>query len=242
MFRYITLTILAASAAALVAPRSPEPSPPPIIVTEPTPAVGQPQPVAHEAPAADAVSAEASSKPATEASAATHLVSADAAPYGYCPHCGAPGKTREKRINGNDTCDNGHVYPSRSAVDEAKGTQRTKACECVNCICDPCVCGPSKGFRPGIPSEPEPERFDYEPQVPHYRSTTAGWVPCKMLTASEARELNATIMRATQPATKPATQTAPVTTYSYPAYQQGNCANGQCGVGYSRGGLFGRRW
>lgn len=34
---------------------------------------------------------------------------------GYCPHCGAAGVQREKRPNGNDTCENGHVYPSRAA-------------------------------------------------------------------------------------------------------------------------------
>lgn len=38
--------------------------------------------------------------------------------YGYCPHCGAPGKNRERRINGNDTCENGHVYPSKSSLKE----------------------------------------------------------------------------------------------------------------------------
>ena len=38
--------------------------------------------------------------------------------YGYCPHCGAPGKTRERRPNGNDTCENGHVYPSSAALKE----------------------------------------------------------------------------------------------------------------------------
>lgn len=37
-------------------------------------------------------------------------------PYGYCPACGAPGKTRERRPNGNDTCENGHTYPSAQAT------------------------------------------------------------------------------------------------------------------------------
>lgn len=36
--------------------------------------------------------------------------------YGRCPHCGAPGIQRERRPNGNDTCANGHVYPSSAAV------------------------------------------------------------------------------------------------------------------------------
>lgn len=37
-------------------------------------------------------------------------------PYGACPFCGSPGKTRERRPNGNDTCMQGHTYPSRNAV------------------------------------------------------------------------------------------------------------------------------
>ena len=36
-------------------------------------------------------------------------------PYGYCPECGAPGLTRERRPDGDDKCSNGHRYPSRSA-------------------------------------------------------------------------------------------------------------------------------
>ena len=39
-----------------------------------------------------------------------------AAQYGFCPHCGAPCKLRERRPDGNDTCTNGHVYPSAAAV------------------------------------------------------------------------------------------------------------------------------
>lgn len=36
-------------------------------------------------------------------------------PYGYCPHCSKPGVARERRADGNDTCESGHVYPSRSS-------------------------------------------------------------------------------------------------------------------------------
>ena len=36
--------------------------------------------------------------------------------YGKCPICGANGKSRERRPNGNDRCENGHTYPSRNAV------------------------------------------------------------------------------------------------------------------------------
>jgi len=39
--------------------------------------------------------------------------------YGYCPKCGAPGKNRERNPNGNDTCENEHVYPSREALSTA---------------------------------------------------------------------------------------------------------------------------
>lgn len=37
-------------------------------------------------------------------------------PYGLCPKCGAPGVAREKRPDGNDTCRNGHIYPSKDAI------------------------------------------------------------------------------------------------------------------------------
>lgn len=36
-------------------------------------------------------------------------------PYGYCPHCGKPGVARERRPDGDDRCEGGHVYPSRVA-------------------------------------------------------------------------------------------------------------------------------
>ena len=37
------------------------------------------------------------------------------APYGYCPICGAEGIARERRLNGNDRCENAHSYPSKEA-------------------------------------------------------------------------------------------------------------------------------
>lgn len=40
----------------------------------------------------------------------------DRSAYGYCPVCGGECEDRERRLNGNDTCVNGHVYPSRTAV------------------------------------------------------------------------------------------------------------------------------
>lgn len=33
--------------------------------------------------------------------------------YGYCPHCHGVAISRERRPNGDDTCENGHKYPSR---------------------------------------------------------------------------------------------------------------------------------
>ena len=45
-------------------------------------------------------------------------VAADTAPsvYGYCPHCWSRGVSRERRLNGNDRCEHGHVYPSSAAL------------------------------------------------------------------------------------------------------------------------------
>lgn len=36
--------------------------------------------------------------------------------YGYCPQCGSIGVERERRLNGNDICINGHSYPSANAL------------------------------------------------------------------------------------------------------------------------------
>jgi cytidyltransferase-like protein len=36
--------------------------------------------------------------------------------YDYCPICGEEGVQRERRPNGNDTCKNGHVYPSADRI------------------------------------------------------------------------------------------------------------------------------
>lgn len=41
---------------------------------------------------------------------------ASKAPYGYCPVCGSPGALRERRLNGDDICKEGHRYPSQNAV------------------------------------------------------------------------------------------------------------------------------
>jgi len=39
-----------------------------------------------------------------------------ATPFGLCPTCNGVGVEREKRPNGNDTCFDGHTYPSADAV------------------------------------------------------------------------------------------------------------------------------
>lgn len=36
-------------------------------------------------------------------------------PYGFCPICGKPGVSRERRPDGNDKCQAGHQYPSMAA-------------------------------------------------------------------------------------------------------------------------------
>ena len=35
--------------------------------------------------------------------------------YGFCPVCGASGVARARHLNGNDTCERGHTYPSADA-------------------------------------------------------------------------------------------------------------------------------
>lgn len=37
-------------------------------------------------------------------------------PVFHCPHCGAPVTKRDTVINGNDTCKNGCVYPSKHSI------------------------------------------------------------------------------------------------------------------------------
>ena len=35
---------------------------------------------------------------------------------GFCPRCGSKGVKRERRLNGNDICENGCTYPSKDAI------------------------------------------------------------------------------------------------------------------------------
>ena len=53
----------------------------------------------------------------TEVVEVDEVVATDAeAPYGYCPKCLAPGRVRERRPDGDDTCEKGHHYPSAKAL------------------------------------------------------------------------------------------------------------------------------
>ncbi len=45
-----------------------------------------------------------------------------AAPYGYCPTCASPGKSRERRPGGNDVCMSGHTYPSNASVQRSQAS------------------------------------------------------------------------------------------------------------------------
>jgi len=40
--------------------------------------------------------------------------------YGRCPMCGAKVVNRERRLNGNDLCASGHIYPSRDSTTPPK--------------------------------------------------------------------------------------------------------------------------
>jgi DNA repair exonuclease SbcCD ATPase subunit len=51
--------------------------------------------------------------------------------YGYCPVCGGFGLARERRINGNDKCVNGHTYPSKDAVKLTNMIQPTSEYEAL---------------------------------------------------------------------------------------------------------------
>jgi len=51
--------------------------------------------------------------------------------HGYCPICGSKGVSRERRINGNDTCENGHVYPSVDSLNKPPKSFEDKIKELV---------------------------------------------------------------------------------------------------------------
>jgi hypothetical protein len=46
----------------------------------------------------------------------TELMPVKLCPLGYCPVCLLEGEMRERRLNGNDTCIQGHTYPSIDAL------------------------------------------------------------------------------------------------------------------------------
>ena len=43
--------------------------------------------------------------------------------YGLCPKCGENVSIRERRPNGNDNCENGHVFPSIETLPYEKGKE-----------------------------------------------------------------------------------------------------------------------
>ena len=45
--------------------------------------------------------------------------------YGKCPECGANGIARQKRLNGNDICENNHEYKSSDAINPERFELRT---------------------------------------------------------------------------------------------------------------------
>ncbi len=57
------------------------------------------------------------------------------APLGYCPKCGAKGKFRERRLGGNDVCEERHVYPSTEAVTAQGKTSRKKELQEIRQLC-----------------------------------------------------------------------------------------------------------
>ena len=68
-------------------------------------------------------------------------------PYGLCPVCGSPGLSRERRPDGYDSCENGHVYPSRTANMGASPMPTPPAPtaeveSCATCEHEHKLCGP----------------------------------------------------------------------------------------------------
>lgn len=51
--------------------------------------------------------------------------------YGYCPICGAEGVIRERKMDGNDGCKNGHIYPSKDRLLKTPKTFEEKVKEFV---------------------------------------------------------------------------------------------------------------
>lgn len=47
--------------------------------------------------------------------------------YGFCPTCYSPGVQRDRRICGDDECQNGHTYPSSESLTRVNAINRLNA-------------------------------------------------------------------------------------------------------------------
>jgi len=74
-------------------------------------------------------------------------------PYGYCPKCGAPGVQRERRLNGNDKCTKGHVYPSKDALPAPPRAEKPPKPQVIAYVCTMDGCPPCKRMERDIPRE-----------------------------------------------------------------------------------------
>lgn len=89
--------------------------------------------------------------------------------YGYCPHCGSKGVSRERCLDGNDTCENGHIYPSKSAL-EKEPEHKTGDCGCGGKCAK---CGENAGSKTGEKAEMPREQFATREQA-EARATELG--------------------------------------------------------------------
>lgn len=56
--------------------------------------------------------------PANNSEEAVKMADAMLKPYGWCPTCGAPGVSRERSVDGDTICLNGHKTKSTEMLDQ----------------------------------------------------------------------------------------------------------------------------